>query len=199
MPNYAGLLKIGTKNILDGAITESKIADSAITESKIADGAITEPKLADSSVSLSKLANNSIDSSKIIDGSINESDLADGSVSYSKLADKSARASKVKLNYVIWHASSIPIKDVTISGLFDGLYLFHAYAEAIWNDTTQLHKLTVTSGSNDGSVDAYMVDGGGDYHGVQLVNVIQVSGGSVSFSWDGHHIHHIVLLWIGLA
>ena len=58
---YAAAVKLGknavkTKNVKNGAITESKLADGAVTEKKLGNGAVTGGKLADGSVSGAKLA-----------------------------------------------------------------------------------------------------------------------------------------------
>jgi len=188
MPNSVSLLRIGTENIIDGAVTAEKIATGAVTTEKIADSAVTTVKVNDGAVTSEKIAANAVVTDKI----------ADSAVTQAKLADKSAYQSKVKLGFITWHASSNPITEVTISGLIDGWYLFSAWCDANFNSSVQYHNLTVTSGSNSGSIDAYMLDGGDNSHGCQLINTILVDGGSVTFQWNGHHIQHINIIWLGL-
>ena len=198
MPNVCGLLKVGTENIIDGAVTAEKIASSAVTTEKIADNSITTAKVNNGAITTDKIADGSVSNAKIINGAVNTDKIADNAVTQAKLADKAAYETKVKLGFVTWHASSNPITEVTINDLLDGWYMFTVWADAVFNDTTQYHHLTVTSGDNSGNIDAYMADGGGDSSGCQLVNMINVSGGSVTFQWDGHHIQHINMIWLGL-
>src|SRR5882757_6791340 len=47
---------VKTKNIKNGAVTESKIGGNAVTGGKIADSAVTESKIASGAVSAGKLA-----------------------------------------------------------------------------------------------------------------------------------------------
>jgi len=198
MPNSVSLLRIGTENIIDGAVTAEKIATGAVTTEKIADSAVTTVKVNDGAVTSEKIAANAVIAEKIAANAVVTDKIADSAVTQAKLADKSAYQSKVKLGFITWHASSNPITEVTISGLIDGWYLFSAWCDANFNSSVQYHNLTVTSGSNSGSIDAYMLDGGDNSHGCQLINTILVDGGSVTFQWNGHHIQHINIIWLGL-
>lgn len=56
---------IGTDNIIDGAITNSKLNDGAVTVSKIANGTITTTKLASDAITAAVVADNSIPPSKL--------------------------------------------------------------------------------------------------------------------------------------
>jgi len=198
MPNTFGLWKIGTENIEDSAITTEKLADSSVTNVKLADSSVTSGKIQDGEVGTSDLADLSITTSKLADGSVNTDKLANSSVNTDKLADKACTGNKIKIDYVTWHASSIPTKSVSFSSLRNGLYLVLACCEAVYNDSTQLHKLTITTSEGDYSVDAYAYDGGGNHLIVTLFNACQVGDGTIDISWDGYHIHHIYLIWLGL-
>lgn len=198
MPNSVSLLRIGTENIIDGAVTTEKIANSAVTTEKIADLAVVNAKLGNGSVNINKIANGAVTSVKIANGAVVTDKIANSAVTQVKLADKSAYETKVKIGFINWHASSVPITDVTLTGLLNGWYLFTVWADAVFNDTTAYHHLNVYSGANTGHIDAFMLDGGGDSCGCQLINTINVSVGEVEFVWDGYHIHHINMIWLGL-
>jgi hypothetical protein len=78
--------KIGTADIKDGAVTDTKlhkrsvvtnkIKTQAVTEAKIAPGAVTSGKLGDLAVGPGKLANESVGTSKLADTSVTASKLA---------------------------------------------------------------------------------------------------------------------------
>jgi hypothetical protein len=77
--------KIGTADIKDGAVTDSKlhkrsvvtnkIKNQAVTETKIAPGAVTKGKLGDLAVGPSQLAKDSVGTSKLVNASVTASKL----------------------------------------------------------------------------------------------------------------------------
>ena len=111
MPNYSTLLKVGTENILDGAITTDKLADLSVTVNKLANSCVTTEKLTDSCVTESKLANSAVTTSK----------LANSAVTAEKISDKSVSSDKLDLDFLIYECSNpIPTSCQSIIS-FDGL------------------------------------------------------------------------------
>ena len=198
MPNTCFPYRIDTQNIVDDAITQDKIADNAVGSKQIINKCISAVDLGLNCVITEKIADNAITSSKIADNAITSSKIADNSVTQSKLADKSASGNKVKLDYISWHAPSIPITNVSFTDLRSGLYLVLACCEGLYSDSIQTHKLTITTSEGDYSVDSYAYDGGSNHLIVTLFNACQVGDGTIDISWDGYHIHHIYLIWLGL-
>jgi hypothetical protein len=78
--------KIGTSQIKNGAVTDTKLHAAAVTSGKIkagavgttqlARGAVTRPKLAPASVTTSAIADNAVTSSKVADGTLTSGDVA---------------------------------------------------------------------------------------------------------------------------
>jgi len=172
-------LRSKVNGILDGSvqIDPDSIPSGSISTTKIADSAVTNSKLADGSVTTSKMGN--------------------ASVTTEKLADKACSGNKLKIDFVVWHASSIPTTETSFSGLRNGYYLVLATCEAVYNSSTQTHTLTITTSVGDYSVDAYAYDGGGDHLIHTLVNVALVGDGTMNISWNGYHLMHVVLIWLG--
>lgn len=68
----ANLDTVGSTQIDDGAVTESKIATNAVSTDKVVDGAVTEGKIAAGAVSADKIAANAVTNDKIQDGTIQD-------------------------------------------------------------------------------------------------------------------------------
>ena len=173
-------LRSKVNGILDGSvqIDPDSIPSNSISTTKIIDSAVTNSKIADNSITANKISN--------------------ASVTEEKLADKACSGNKLKIDYVTWHASSIPTTSKSFSGLNNGLYLVLATCEAVYSSSTKTHTLTITTSTGDYSVEAYAYDGGADHHIHTLVNVALVGDGTMDLSWDGYHLFHVVLIWLGL-
>ncbi len=102
---------VTTSKIADGAVTTSKIADNSITTSKVVDELITTGKIADGAVTTSKIADNSITTSKVVDELITTGKIADGAVTNSKIADNSITANKLAEGSVTLPALALDIKN----------------------------------------------------------------------------------------
>ena len=81
---YAAI-KVGTKQIKDGAVTDAKLHKRSVVTNKIKNQAVTEAKLALIAVTTGKLA----------DGAVTGANLAPTSVATSNLVDNSVTAGKV--------------------------------------------------------------------------------------------------------
>jgi hypothetical protein len=80
--------QIGTDQIMNSAVTSSKLAKSSVTNSK----------LADHSVGNAKLRNNSVSNSNLQSDSVSNSNLQSNSVSTSKIQDAAVTSSQVAPN-----------------------------------------------------------------------------------------------------
>ena len=101
---------VGTQDLLDGAVTNSKIAADAVTADKImdgsigtlelADGAVTYPKLGDGAVITQKLADSSIIDTKIASAAVTTAKLAPQAVDTAAIADGAVTTPKLAVNGV---------------------------------------------------------------------------------------------------
>ncbi|MFS8052071.1 phage tail protein [Rhizobium sp. BR 317] len=100
---------IQSGDVLDNAITASKIADAAVTAEKIMDEAVTNLKLADEAVSAAKMQVAAVTADVLASGAVISTKLADGAVTAAKIAqgavDATSLASSIKAVEVV---SSLP-------------------------------------------------------------------------------------------
>jgi hypothetical protein len=85
---------IASGDVLDDAITASKIADAAVTAEKIMNEAVTNLKLADAAVSTAKLQVAAVTAEVLANSAVISSKLADGAVTAAKLAAAAIDATK---------------------------------------------------------------------------------------------------------
>jgi len=110
---------IGTSQIVNGAVTESKIGNGAVTgakigsgavtadkigsgavtESKIGSGAVTNTKIADAAVGSTKISNGAVTESKIGSGAVTNTKIADSAITTSKLADNAVTSAKINYSF----------------------------------------------------------------------------------------------------
>lgn len=91
---YAAI-KIGTKNIKDGAVTTVKIKNGAVNASKLAKGAVDANRIAAGAVSSAAIANSAVGAAGLADSSVSSNKLAEESVTTSKIAPGSVFGSKL--------------------------------------------------------------------------------------------------------
>ena len=92
--------QIGSTDIANNAITNTKIQDGQVGTNDLADNSVSttqfSSKLADNAVITPKIANNSITSAKIQDGQVVTQDIRDNSITSGKLADNSVTTTCVQ-------------------------------------------------------------------------------------------------------
>jgi len=86
---------VGTAELADSAITVAKIADGAVTTAKIADGTISTPDIADGVVTGAKIAAGAVGDAELADGAVTNAKVADGAITASKLADDAVTSAKI--------------------------------------------------------------------------------------------------------
>ena len=87
---------IGTRHLLDGTVTNSKLALSAVSTDKISDYSVTESKLGVTSVTSEKLGAHAVTQAKIAPEAVTESKLGNRSVSSRVLALRSVTESHLE-------------------------------------------------------------------------------------------------------
>jgi len=86
---------VGTAELADSAVTVAKIADGAVTTAKIADGTISTPDIADGVVTGAKIAPGAVGDAELADGAVTNAKVADGAITTSKLADDAVTSAKI--------------------------------------------------------------------------------------------------------
>jgi hypothetical protein len=86
---------LGTKNLVDKAITTAKIEDSAIVTAKLADGSVTSAKILDGTVTGLDLMDGSIVTVKVADDAVTTSKIADNAITTLKVADNAIVTAKL--------------------------------------------------------------------------------------------------------
>ena len=123
---------IGTSQIVNGAVTESKIGNGAVTGAKIGSGAVTADKIGSGAVTESKIGSGAVTNTKIADSAITTSKLADNAVTSAKInysfstGDYSVPTSSTwtppegTYNFVIDSNSTMLRLELNISGIWRG-------------------------------------------------------------------------------
>jgi hypothetical protein len=96
---YAAI-RIGTKQIKNGAVTGKKLARNSVTSAKIKSGNVGNSDLATNSVSTNKVSNNAIITGKLANSSVLADKLANGAVTSDKLANGAVTSGKLGANSV---------------------------------------------------------------------------------------------------
>ena len=91
----AQLVRVGTTDIQDGAVTSVTLADAAIVRAKIADAAIGSAQIGSAAITEAKIASASISSAKIQDAAIHTAKIADLAVDSAKIANLSVNTAKI--------------------------------------------------------------------------------------------------------
>jgi hypothetical protein len=95
--NAGGSLKGAYPNpgIADGAVGTSELSDNAITNTKLQDASVSTSKLQNGAATNAKIATNAVSSTKILDGAITNTKIADDAISTAKVQDGSITAAKL--------------------------------------------------------------------------------------------------------
>jgi hypothetical protein len=91
---------VGSGQIANGAVINSKIADGAVTTVKLGTAAVTATQLANNAVTENKIAGNAVTAGKIAPVSVASDQLADDAVTAPKIAAGAVTAAKIAANAV---------------------------------------------------------------------------------------------------
>lgn len=108
--------KWGSENILDGAITSSKLANLAVTSDKIAQRAVNSEKIADNAVATAKLADDAVTPAKLADNAVTSGKISGGAVVESHLSAVLAEKLGATFADISYHAESGTITFKTTNG-----------------------------------------------------------------------------------
>jgi hypothetical protein len=195
---YAAV-KIGTKQIKNGAVTGKKLARGSVTTSKIKAGAVRNGDLANNSVSTQKIQPGAIMSSDLAAGSVLNAGLGNGAVTGTKIANETIGTEKLengsvasdkigtgaviasKLGADAVTTPAIPPNAVTAAQIVDGQVVEG-------NGTLSSTNVTVASGQND--VLLLTFPGLGLLQadcaaGITTLGFLNASGTSINVRWWG--------------
>jgi hypothetical protein len=95
--SYAALAagSVGTKQLKNKAVTNSKLAANSVGTAKIRGLAVTSAQLGNASVLTGKIANNAVTNGQLADNAVTTSKIVDRAVETGKLADNSVTSGKL--------------------------------------------------------------------------------------------------------
>lgn len=94
------LKSVATANIVDAAVTASKLASDSVTTAKIVDANVTAAKLASDSVTTAKILNANVTTAKLDDAAVTEAKIATGAVTNTKFGTGAVSTDKIAADAV---------------------------------------------------------------------------------------------------
>jgi len=126
---------VTTTKLADGAVTTDKIASNAVTSTNLVDGAVTTDKIVTNAVTTDKIASNAVTSDELVDGAVTTDKIVSNAVTTDKIASNAVTSDKLDTNIVIdgnvWIKGTLYV-DTNIKCL-DDITAFDTYTNPVTN------------------------------------------------------------------